>query len=242
MKETCQKILVFLCLLTVGILNVSAASSCDYETQVKLNSEANNIKTSYEVKEIKTGKQIVSDMGEGMEDEVYTGVEVSIYNLTENLYLKVTNLQTSETKTYYYADTNDGSITFTRGEEGLSEIVTYQVTVYSNHSDCKDEELKKVNIVTPRYNTFSAEALCQNSTKYYCQTYITEELNMTFEDFVKQATAALKDNETKPEDQTEKQESFFEKYGVYMIAVIGVILIGVVTTVIVRNKQRSSIK
>ena len=37
-------------------------------------------------------------------------------------------------------------------------------------------------------------------------------------------------------------KSFFEKYGVYMVAVIGVILIGVVTTVIVRNKQRSSIK
>ncbi len=247
MNKICQKILVFLCLFIVGVTNASAASACDYETQVKLNSEAANIKTSYEIKEIKTGNQVLSDMDEGMEDEVYTGVVVSIYNLTDNLYLEVTNSLTGEKKTYTYADTDNGTITFTRGEKsGLGEIVTYEVMVYSNHSDCKGEELKKINVVTPRYNYFSAEGLCadeKNAKKYYCQPYITEELNMSYEDFVKQAMAVQNSSDNKQNDDSSQNENFLKKYGVYIVVtLIGVALIWVVTTVIVRKKQRSSIK
>lgn len=242
MDKICQKILVFLCLFIVGVSNASAASTCDYETQVKLNSEAANIKASYEVKEIVTGNKIEADLGdEEYVDETYQGVEVSIYNMTENLYLIITNNETNETKTYRYQDTDNGTIKLVRGEDGLEEIVTYQITVYSNHNDCKDEELKKINLVTPKYNSFSADALCDGSSKYYCQEYITEDLNMTYSDFLKQANSGSKNNDNKDTD-SETEKSFFVKYGVYMIGGILVILLGVVTTVIVRKKQRSSIK
>ena len=77
-------------LIYSGVSNASAASTCDYETQVKLNSEAANIKASYEVKEIKTGRKVEADLGdEEYIDETYQGVEVSIYNMTEDLYLTV---------------------------------------------------------------------------------------------------------------------------------------------------------
>ena len=242
MDKICQKILVFLCLFIVGVTNASAASTCDYETQVKLNSEAANIKASYEVKEIKTGKKIEADLGdEEYIDETYQGVEVSIYNMTENLYLTVMNTSTNETKTYHYEDTDNGSIKLVRGEDGLEDIVTYQITIYSNHNDCKDEELKKINLVTPKYNSFSADALCEGSSKYYCQEYVTEDLNMTYDDFLKQAANNNK-NDGNGDTDTVKDNDFFKKYGIYIIGGILVILFGVMTTVIVRKKQRSSVK
>lgn len=242
MDKICQKILVFLCLFIVGVTNASAASTCDYETQVKLNSEAANIKASYEVKEIKTGKKVEADLGdEEYIDETYQGVEVSIYNMTENLYLTVMNTSTNETKTYHYEDTDNGSIKLVRGENGLEDIVTYQITIYSNHNDCKDEELKKINLVTPKYNSFSADALCEGSSKYYCQEYVTEDLNMTYDDFLKQAANNNK-NDGNGDTDTVKDNDFFKKYGIYIVGGILVILLGVMTTVIVRKKQRSSVK
>lgn len=242
MDKICQKILVFLCLFIVGVTNASAASTCDYETQVKLNSEAANIKASYEVKEIKTGIKNENDLVDGEPtDKTYQGVEVSIYNMTENLYLTVMNTLTNETKTYHYADTDNGSIKLVRGEDGLEDIVTYQITIYSNHNDCKDEELKKINLVTPKYNSFSADALCEGSSKYYCQEYVTEDLNMTYDDFLKQAANNNKNNGNGDTD-TVKDNDFFKKYGIYIVGGILVILLGVMTTVIVRKKQRSSVK
>ena len=242
MDKICQKILVFLCLFIVGVTNASAASTCDYETQVKLNSEATNIKASYEVKEIKTGIKNENDLVDGEPtDKTYQGVEVSIYNMTENLYLTVMNTSTNETKTYHYEDTDNGSIKLVRGEDGLEDIVTYQITIYSNHNDCKDEELKKINLVTPKYNSFSADALCEGSSKYYCQEYVTEDLNMTYDDFLKQAANNNK-NDGNGDTDTVKDNDFFKKYGIYIVGGILVILLGVMTTVIVRKKQRSSVK
>ena len=242
MDKICQKILVFLCLFIVGVTNASAASTCDYETQVKLNSEAANIKASYEVKEIKTGIKNENDLVDGEPtDKTYQGVEVSIYNMTENLYLTVMNTSTNETKTYHYEDTDNGSIKLVRGEDGLEDIVTYQITIYSNHNDCKDEELKKINLVTPKYNSFSADALCEGSSKYYCQEYVTEDLNMTYDDFLKQAANNNK-NDGNGDTDTVKDNDFFKKYGIYIVGGILVILLGVMTTVIVRKKQRSSVK
>lgn len=242
MDKICQKILVFLCLFIVGVTNASAASTCDYETQVKLNSEAANIKASYEVKEIKTGNKNENDLVDGEPtDQTYQGVEVSIYNMTENLYLTVMNTSTNETKTYHYEDTDNGSIKLVRGENGLEDIVTYQITIYSNHNDCKDEELKKINLVTPKYNSFSADALCEGSSKYYCQEYVTEDLNMTYDDFLKQAANNNK-NDGNGDTDTVKDNDFFKKYGIYIVGGILVILLGVMTTVIVRKKQRSSVK
>ena len=174
-------------------------------------------------------------------DETYQGVEVSIYNMTENLYLTVMNTSTNETKTYHYEDTDNGSIKLVRGEDGLEDIVTYQITIYSNHNDCKDEELKKINLVTPKYNSFSADALCEGSSKYYCQEYVTEDLNMTYDDFLKQAANNNK-NDGNGDTDTVKDNDFFKKYGIYIVGGILVILLGVMTTVIVRKKQRSSVK
>lgn len=224
------------------VLNVDAASTCDYKTQVQLNTEIANVKTNYEVKEIKTGNLVESDLGEDeFEDETYVGVEVTIQNITENIYVQIKNSANGNVEVYHYKDTTDGTITLTRGSDGLDDIVTYYVAIYSDHIDCLDEELKKIEIKTPKYNYFSVEPQCENSTKYYCQDYITEELNMTYESFVNQAN---KDKTEQKEEEKKQDEvnDFWKKYG--LIIIIGFVLVamGVGTTVIVKKKQRSSVK
>lgn len=233
----CSLILMFFC-----VLNVNAASTCDYKTQVQLNTEAANIKTNYEVKEIKTGNMVESDLKENeYEDETYVGVEVTIQNITENVYVEITNSANDKIEVFHYKDTNDGTIVLHRGIDGLEDIVTYKIVIYSDYRDCLDEELKKIEIKTPKYNYFSVEPQCEKSNKYYCQEFITEELNMSYEDFVRQAN-----KDTKEQKEEEKKEAsandFWKKYGIFIIIGLVIVAMGVGTTVIVKLKQRSSVK
>lgn len=230
-------ILMFFC-----VLNVEAASTCDYKMQVQLNTEAANVKTNYEVKEIKTGNLVEADLSdEEYEEEFYTGVELRIYNLTENLYVVITNTENDNAATYHYRDTTDGTITIQRGIDGLDEIVTYKITIYSDYSDCSGEEQRKIEIKTPRYNYFSSEPQCDNSNKYYCESYITEEINMTYSEFIAQAK---KDNIAQKEEEKKEEEEndFWKNYGLFIIIGLVIVAMGVGATVIVRLKQRSSVK
>ena len=226
----------------IGPKNVWAASSCSYEDQVKLSAEANNVRTTYEIKEILTGNQIEADDGSGMEDETYIGAEVNIYNLTENLYVVVTDSKDDSQTEYYYGDTDNGTIKFLRGNDGLTDIVTYHVSVRSNIADCKGEEYYSVDIVTPMYNYFSSEPLCANSDKYYCQEYITQDLNMSYADFVKQATRDQESTEQEEKENNEEKNDLTSKIVLYTTIGLIVLIIGVATFVIVRKKQRSSVK
>ena len=64
---------------------------------------------------------------------------------------------------------------------------------------------------------------------------------MTYDDFLKQVANNNK-NDGNGDKDTVKDNDFFKKYGIYIIGGILVILLGVMTTVIVRKKQRSSVK
>ena len=91
------------------------------------------------------------------------------------------------------------------------------------------------------YNYFSSEPLCADSTKYYCQEYITQDLNMSYADFVAQATKDLQkeDGEEQEDNQTNNNNAQIVLYVVIGLIIIG---IGVATFVVFRKKQRSSVK
>lgn len=247
MQKKNLKILIgMLCFFTIF---QRADATCDYDRQVALMTQASNVNITYEIGEFATGNQIESDDDPNgtMVDEYETRFKIDVYNLTPDIFIEVKNNYTNETETYYYDDSSEGTITWYRLPEDFDHLVGYTVTVYSNDTNCHGDVLQILpELITPQFNYFSTEAACRNlknqgQTPYYCEAYVTTDLNMNYYEFLEMANTELNKLEQEAESQN-NQENFWEKYGVIFLIVIIVILIGGIATVIVRRYKRSSIK
>ncbi|MBR1679655.1 MAG: hypothetical protein IJ704_03335, partial [Bacilli bacterium] len=118
---------------------------------------------------------------------------------------------------------------------------TYTLEVYALDSSCKAEALRSIKLETPRYNVLSEYAACENSSEYYCQALTTLDFSLSTEDAIKRFEQ--KQNPQESSSNTSSEKSFFELYGIYLlIGFVVIVIIGVVTYVIVRKTQRSTIK
>lgn len=241
MKHTAKISIWGVTLLTSFTTIVSATSKCDYETQIKLREEASNVKASYVADLFGTGEyeelEVPDEEGNTDYEIVEPLVKSTIYNITENLYVEVSNKNTGEKKTYTSKDLVDGAI---RWETGVEDIIEYEIKVYSNYGDCQGEELYKIPLTTPKYNDHYGMTYCLNNKQYYCSQFITEEINMTSEQIEQQAYI---DNNKKTQsvEEEKKSKSFWEQYGIYFGVAFGLLLIGGLTIVILNKKKRSKI-
>lgn len=235
-----KKLFVILCLFSVFIPMVNA--ECDYETQVKLRAQANNVKATYEMVMRGTGEFEEGEyIDENGTQEIYEledpAIEVSVYNIIEELYVTIKNLNTNVTTVYYYEDTNNGTISWDITD--FSEIIEYEIKVYSTLSDCNDIELNNISLVVPKYNEHSWQPYCYGVDEYYCDEWITQEINMS-DDLVEKSGYEYqqkKAEEVQEEEPQTEDESFWEKYGLYVE--IGIILlIGVAAGVVIVIKRR----
>ncbi len=221
-------------------------AQCDYEIQNNLRTKAGNVTANSLVEQVATGEIIEMPIAnsdgktEKIEEKMDAAVS-TIYNITEDLYITVRNLNTSDEKTYYYRDTDHG--TFTWQSFDLTNIVPYEIKIFSNHTDCYGEELAKLRVVAPKRNLFASMPDCYGLDTYYCKMYITEDLNMTEEQFKKLSSEAqLKLLEGKEKENKEeiKDLNFLQKYRFYILG--GIIIMGVIiVVVIVVRKQRSKV-
>lgn len=164
MKKLIVLFLTFF-LLNVNVINVSAASACDYSEQTDLNSKAANIKVSYEIVE---DKKTFEDG-----DTKIKVFNIQILNLTDTFYIVVKNDISEDEITYYATDAVDGVISF---KWDYAETVTnFTFLVYtSNSTGCPDEKYKTIYLTTPRYNEFYNIESCQELTDFYlCQEFVT---------------------------------------------------------------------
>lgn len=245
------KIFLIVAVLFCGIKNVNAA--CDATETNRLNNLANKIKTSWDIiiKEEKPGENY--GIPDGLtEEEIKNYVielkyfKIYIHNITEDLYVRVTNKKTNEAKEFYYQDTDNGTATF----EVLvtDKIVNYDVVVYaSNKTECLGTELKKTSFATPMYNHYSEYEICNGIEEYYlCHEYLN--MDTSFDNFWDSARQ-YRDNKEKEEIKRQEEEKknkgligyIKEHKGTVIITSILVIGIGGIVTVIIVKKQRSRI-
>lgn len=229
-------VMIFLISL-LTILNPKVThAACDYETQIKIRQEAVNVQANYEAGWFGTGEYEESEVDDEEYESIDPGVVVNIYNITKNIYITVENKATSEINTYYYEDTDNGSISWQRDD--VENIVEYEIKVYSNVSDCQDEELHKINLVTPKYNDYSNLYFCMGIKEYYCQEFVTQDILLNENEMQEKYEEYL---ETLPMEEIppEKEESFLKKYGIYILGgVIGIVFITVLIIFIRRKRNR----
>ena len=229
---------------------IKAASSCSYSEQVELNSIAGNVKASYDVIEIKTGKAVNPDAPGMPEIDIYKkGLKIKIINVSNDIYLKIINKNTNEEKTYQASDLQDGTIVFEYND--VNTITTYAIEIYANKYSCNGELIRTFDFVTPQYNFYSELEICnQYPDFYYCQEFVTVGENISYDAFLNKVEEL---KEEKKQEEIEKEEiknkSFLKKLkdlyynNKIVINLIGCVIVvgGLTTTVIIIKKKRSRV-
>ncbi len=225
---------------------------CDTSELNKLKSLALNVKASYELAK----RDVTKDPGyaypDGLTDEeqeqyqdFVSYFKIHINNLTEDMYVEVTNNKSDEKKVYTYNDTIDGNITFDQTD--IVRLRKYTITIYSSgNTGCEGTKLYTTYVTTPMFNSFSEEPMCNGAEDFYlCREWLSTTYNVdnVSERIEKYKKGLLnKDGEETPPEEEKKGfiEFVKEHKGIVAITAIGVIAIGGLVTVIIVKKQRSN--
>lgn len=219
---------------------------CDAAEENRIRSLASNVRASYEIvkEELEPGTYSPPD---GISEEEYVGtvdvINIYIANLTEDLYIEVEDTLTKETKKYTYQDSTNGTITLKKYDFG--SIDKYEISVYSNKTDCiSDRKLKNIEVKTPMYNDISRYGICEGLEEYYlCYEYIDYDINMSFSEAEAKIEKYRESKEKKEQEQHEEEKSFkkFIKNNAGTIIIVTAVIIGVgvgATIVVIKRRGR----
>lgn len=251
MKKT--RVLIFaLMMFMIGGKYVYAV--CDATETNTLNSLAANVGRSYEIitKEL-TKEETSFEPPGGITVEEYNNFlfevdyfRIYITNITEELYVVVTNENTGEERTFNYSDTDNGTAMFE--EMVKTEIVNYTIEIYSSDiTNCRDQRLYTQYLTTPMYNTASESSFCTGIEDFYmCHEYLSVDVDFTnFMERTEEYRASHTNGEVEevPEEETENGFfAFVQDHIVWVVViVVAVVAAGGLITYVVIKKQRSRI-
>lgn len=224
--------------LLLGVMLFSSinvyAATCSGTDLEKVNKAANGIKTNYAINEGKVKEN--SD-----EYEVAPSIEFSIYNLTNDVFLKITNDFNKDETIVTYSKTDNGKYTFSTNE--IFKSATYYIEVFSNLDSCKADSIKKITLKKPYYNPNSAYAICiDNPDVPMCQTYITEDTGVSEQYIDAKVKEYLNNNgatTTKKSDATDDSNFFTNNWK--MLATGGGVVVLLIGGYIIISKKRSAL-
>lgn len=138
--------------------------------------------------------------------------EMTIYNLTENLYVVVLNDYNDEVMTYHSSDFDNNSITFST-EDTLVNI-KYVIRIYSEDNSCSIEPLNTLTITTNKTNSFAQNVVCRNPYHLDICNPFYDVGDMTYEEYVKTVEEMVAEL-SKP--FSSKVFEFLSKYYLYIL-------------------------
>lgn len=231
MKKKCMYISLFLFIFFAITIRVSAA--CPAAEQSELNALAGNVKPNVVPKTREEERTIFNeDTGESetqiIQKEMFA---IELYNLTEDMYLKVRDGYSNKENTYYYSDVKDGVLTI--DSIYYSVAVKYEIRIYASSASCNNTLLRQIEVTTPLLNPYQNYGFCNDAPDYYlCQPYLTSDPNFTIAEAKAKVTEYI-ESKKKAEEEEEKNNSFWSKlgrflscYGLWILG--GVLLIGAI--------------
>lgn len=162
-----KKVIAIIFVLFLFTTNVEASSLCSYKEQTELNQKASNVKVSYEIE-----NEVIQFEDKPANTEFFN---ISILNVTKELYVIVKNNINNEEKKLTFQESNDGIVTFKW--DYVDSVTNFTIEVYTTEStSCPHTKVKTSYLTTPRYNEYYDREVCQeNSDFYLCQKYVTQE-------------------------------------------------------------------
>ena len=232
-----KKFLILIIFFFFSMINVNAASICSLTEQANIRKQADNVKITSEIVE-----DTIIDDNEEWPIELF---QITILNLPEELYVKITNNVNEEEKFLSNEDSVDGVISFKW--DYMVESTRFKVEIYtSDKTGCPHEVYKSSYIDMPRYNGYSEMNICrENSDLSLCQKYVTWE-KLTEEEFLNKLNKELeaKEKSENKESTIEKTEyknpaiTFINNYRWIFISTGKIIILAITSFVIIKKIKR----
>ena len=247
-KKVCYFLMAFLCLFAFyGVIRAEEQqeekevtlddlpnSKCGSTVKSKDLQAASNIKIAYETVEF--------DPKDGT-DRIFYYVDITIYNIPDEVYIEVHNSKSGKTYNIDSSQTNDDRSIKLR-QKDTSDIVNYTFTIKARTLECYGETLRTIKLSVPKYNTYSQRAICADIPEYYmCKTFVN--YNIDGSKFLKSVTdykegLEEKENEQVKEGKTSVVAVTAKAVSKHKGLIIGIALvIAVVCTVLVIRRKRS---
>lgn len=214
--------------LFLGIGYVNAAEKCSYSDKAKLNSEAANIKVTYEI-----GSYNETDIH--ISSNYY--FDISILNLSDDFYMEIANNHDNDVDRIY--SSKDGENHFYWRD--IKELTTLTFVVYSTSSSkCPGEKIRTIRLSLPKYNEYSDYTLCEGREKSdLCQKFVTfKDVNVSqFKEQVEKIKPVDPEN-PEPEEKTSIIKIILDFIIMYKWPFIALVVIVLATIVIISIKKR----
>ena len=238
-----KKIIISAILLFSFISVVNA--ECDYKTKLEINTAASNVNADIEM----ISKVVDLDENEHPEitnlDEVpdptqyvYADyVYLNITNINDKINLELTNEDDNLNQTITYKDTDNGKYQYRVPD--VSIIRNYTIKIYSNVSECSNEELRTLEVKAPMFNDLYETRLCENNDAAYCSKFITTPLNLDVEELLEKNDVNSNDEEEAEEENSQSNNKIF----IYTsIGIIILLIIAIIFTIIKQKKNNNIIR
>ena len=235
-----KKIKVCCLLIVLGLFFAldKVNAECDNKSQLEINTASSNITMNYSLEtltidtegnihpEIEPKDVELSEMGE------YSLIDravININNVSDKVYVVFHSNDDNVNQEYHYKDLQNGSLTYEVPD--LDNIRNYTLTVYSDVSECSNQELRTINLTTPMYNSLSDQIACENNNAYYCQKYITTPIDEEGLD--------LDVNDVNDGNNSNLEKENNENYMLFTLGIIVIVVIIIaIIIMIAKNKQR----
>lgn len=249
MKEL-KLILVLICFMI--FIPIVKAIECPNSDKIELRKLASNVKVSYDEA---TGIREPGTYGppDGYTEEDYVSYydyfEVKFLNVTENIFIKVTNNINEEEKIINYNDTENGE--YILNWKDTSKVVSLKYIIYaSNKTNCYNYEIKSGVLTLPAYNPYYTHNKCLGLEDYsLCHKYVN--FNITYDSFIEKINKHLEEAKKQEEEKDEKEnDNFFRKVNLFykknkeivLIFSVGVIIVGgIIIGLTIRKKRGRTI-
>ncbi len=193
-------------------------SDCSYKEEVELREKASNIQANFETESV-----IVSPGTEDLSSLSGYVHHISLINLTDEFYVRVTNNYNDE---YKLISGSNGIASFDWNKTGV--VTTFTFKVYTTTTQkCQGIALKTFTLKTPRYNSFSNSGICQSEFPDHelCQQFVTFE-NIPESTFLERINTY---REKIQKQEEERNKTFFDKLFEFLDknkwVIIGVVIV-----------------
>ena len=226
-----RRIIYILFIFNIMFIIIDAKAACSNEIQYELNVASSSVTMKYFIdtlvidSENKFHPEIPVDEIEVHETSEYSladKITLKIENVSDKIYIVLRCLEEDINQVYHYNDLDNGSFTYDIPDFDI--IRHFELTIYSNENECLDEELRKIEVATPKYNKYYGYGICDNNDAYYCKKYITTDIELE-QDIFNSYNHDDKKNTIENNDNNINEKT---DYKLILIIVVALLIIGLI--------------
>lgn len=233
------KYITFTFLLTfLFIFNVKA--ECSYQERKDLLNAAKNVDVFVSPKAVTKKITGTNSFDEEIEFEYEEySYDFTIANLSNDLYIKYYDDMTGIEKYINKEKLTNGVYIFNNNND--DNIINYIFEIRTSNNNCSGDVIYTKRVKKPIYNILSSFRECQEEAlkgSKYCEKFITEEINISDNEFRKYANKLIESEKDIEMDNVNIKEIIFDNW--YWFLIIGFVIF-IIVLIFIRHKKRGEL-